>query len=113
MLGPERVPITFLSPSALLGHTYQLAIENSHLQSLPGVVPLVPLVQFITESKVCLDTAYSFPLDLLKAGLLIPPLTRGLRATPQQANLLSRTLGGHVAHLHEATTHLLDLTRAS
>lgn len=88
--------ITFLSPSALLGHTYQLAMENFHFASLPEVAPRAPrisylspafkkkkkvlekcemfliTVQFITQSKVCLDVANSFPLDLVKASLLIP-----------------------------------------
>lgn len=44
MLSSEQMLITFLSSSALLGHTYQLAVENSHLESLPEVTLLAPRI---------------------------------------------------------------------
>lgn len=44
MLGSEQMLITFLSSSALLGHVYQLAMENSHLESLLEVIPLAPRI---------------------------------------------------------------------
>lgn len=48
MPGPKQMPITLLSPSALLGHTYQLAMENSHFESLPEVAPWAPRISYLS-----------------------------------------------------------------